>query len=106
MMLRVPCTELDGSVSVWAAVLPENNVNSLSAIVALALRFANTCATAGDQVPGVPAIVQTQIVAELSTIMSPSWKVPATGGPLTLSAPTSRVVPEVAPVRAAATTPK
>ena len=92
-----PSIGLDGAVRVWLAVEPEKIVISLRPTVAEAVRSERCDEIVVVQVPGVPAVVQTQIVPVWSTMKSPTANVPEVGAPLAVP-PTYRVA-EVAPVR-------
>ena len=79
-----PSIGLDGAVSVWLAVEPEKIVVSLRVTVAEATRNDKCDEMVVVHVPGVPAVVQTQIVPLWSTIKSPFANVPDVGAPLTV----------------------
>ena len=73
-------------------------VNSPVPAVAVAERTTSELGTTFTHVPGVPAVVQNQIVAVWSMTMSPTANVPDTGGPEVV-VPTRRELEAVAPVR-------
>jgi hypothetical protein len=77
-----PSIGLDGAVRVWLAVEPEKIVISLRPTVAEAVRSERCDEIVVVQVPGVPAVVQTQIVPVWSTMKSPTANVPEVGAPL------------------------
>jgi hypothetical protein len=77
-----PSIGLDGAVRVWLAVEPEKIVISLRPTVAVAERSERWLEIVVVQVPGVPAVVQTQMVPVWSTIKSPTANVPEVGAPL------------------------
>jgi hypothetical protein len=79
-----PSMGLDGAVSVWLAVEPEKMVVSLRPIVAEAVRSDRCDEIVVVHVPGVPAVVQTQIVPLWSMTKSPFAKVPEAGALLTV----------------------
>jgi hypothetical protein len=76
-----PSIGLDGAVSVWLAVDPEKIVVSLRVTVADALRSDKCDEMVVVQVPGVPAVVQTQMVPLWSMTKSLTAKVPDVGAP-------------------------
>ena len=79
-----PSMGLLGAVSVWLAVEPEKMVVSLRPTVAEAVRSDKCEEIVVVQVPGVPAVVQTQMVPLWSIMKSPFAKVPEVGEPLTV----------------------
>jgi hypothetical protein len=76
-----PSMGFDGAVRVWLAE-PEKIVISLRLTVAEAVRSERCDEIVVIQEPGVPAVVQTQIVPVWSTMKSPTAKVPEVGAPL------------------------
>ena len=91
-----PSMGFDGAVRVWLAVEPEKSVISLRPTVAEAERSERCDEIVEVQAPGVPAVVQTQMVPVWSTTKSPTANVPDVGAPLAVP-PTYRVA-AVAPV--------
>jgi hypothetical protein len=79
-----PSMGLLGAVSVCEAVEPEKIVVSLRVTVAEAVRSKRCDEMVVVHVPGVPAVVQTQIVPLWSTTKSPLAKVPEAGALFTV----------------------
>ena len=77
-----PSIGLDGAVSVWLALKPEKMVISLRVTVDEAVRSDRCDEIVVVHVPGVPAVVQTQMVPLRSIIKSPTANVPEVGAPL------------------------
>jgi len=76
-----PSIGFDGAVKVCPVVEPPKIVISLRPTVAVADRSCRCDEMVVVQVPGVPAVVQTQIVPVKSTIKSPTANVPDEGAP-------------------------
>jgi len=76
-----PSMGFDGAVRVWLAVEPEKSVISLRPTVAEAERSERCDEIVVVQVPGVPAVVHTQIVPVWSMMKSPTENVPDVGAP-------------------------
>jgi hypothetical protein len=82
MRQLAPSAGVLGALMVCAGVEPLKIVISLTKAVVVADRRTMWLEIVDHHVPGVPAAVQTQIVAVSSTSQSPSRHVPVVGAPL------------------------